>query len=101
MDLSLRFDLEMEKEGDFNVDKGIHFSDYILNTRILDHYKKSSCSVVPKVTPGNELWIGQHKQGYEALVFKCRRYNEYNVELHRTEVQALKQLQNTHLILSN
>ena len=84
------------EEGDDDEQKPIHFSDFILTTRLLDHYKKSSCSVIPTITATNEIWLGQHKRGYEALVFKCRKYNSQNLKLHKAEINALKHLQNVH-----
>ena len=84
------------EEGDDDEQKPIHFSDFILTTRLLDHYKKSSCSVIPTITPTNEIWLGQHKRGYEALVFKCRKYNSQNLKLHKAEINVLKHLQNVH-----
>ena len=87
------------EEGDDDEQKPIHFSDFILTTRLLDHYKKSSCSVIPTITPTNEIWLGQHKRGYEALVFKCRKYNSQNLKLHKAEINALKHLQNVQTIM--
>ncbi len=74
----------------------IHFSDYVMSTRLLDHYQKSSCSVTPTLTATNEIWLGQHKRGYNVVVFKCRKYNDANLELHKAEIGILKHLQNAH-----
>ena len=64
-------------------ENSIHFSDYVMSTRLLDHYQKSSCSVTPTITATNEIWLGQHKRGYNVVVFKCRKYNDANLELHK------------------
>ena len=69
---------------------------FILSTPLLDKFKDTSSTVQPSIAPGNQVWIGQATNGYESLIIKCRIVNETTRNYHKSEVECLRRLGNSH-----